>query len=580
MRYCFVFVCQAGALEPQALLLAASLRRFLRCEHELVAALPQPEAVWGRPAATTLAGLAALGVRTAPIVNPIGPEYPIGNKLACLALPTAADKIVFLDSDMLCLREFRPPPRFAIDFNAKPADLASWGGQADAWAAAYARAGLPPPRRRVKATVSGETMPPYFNAGMLAVRAGSGLGEAWAALARELDADPAVPDKRPWLDQIALPLAVAKLGLETDCLDERYNFPAHLRPLDAQCLPFLCHYHTPRVLRGEPAAHALVLELAGRHPALAAALQARPEWAALLAPYRLARAGRVRWPRAPARQCRLAAAAPAAILTGVPRSGTSFLCALLARLPEVAVVNEPAEIFAPLQSQSPPHGVALYYRETRRRILDGEPVDNKVRDGVLVEDTALADGREPWLPVVTRPDFLLATKNTLAYLARLPQLRRALPRAAIVACVRHPFDTVASWKRSFPHLASADMERQALGHSRDELLGEPARRRLREIAAAEAPALRRALLWRHLAELILDSRPLLTLLRYEALAARPEETLRGLMLSIAPGRPFAPSAPLPASAPRCRRENLDAEDIAALRGVCAQTAAELGYDLD
>ena len=98
MRYCFVFVCQQGELELKALLLAASLRRFLSVEHELAAALPQPESQWGCPSERTLALLAGWGVRTLPITNPFGQDYPIGNKLACRNR-NRRDKM-FLDSDM------------------------------------------------------------------------------------------------------------------------------------------------------------------------------------------------------------------------------------------------------------------------------------------------------------------------------------------------------------------------------------------------------------------------------------------------------------------------------------------------
>ena len=38
--FSFVFVCQAGRLEVDALLLALSLEHFVRCDYELVAALP------------------------------------------------------------------------------------------------------------------------------------------------------------------------------------------------------------------------------------------------------------------------------------------------------------------------------------------------------------------------------------------------------------------------------------------------------------------------------------------------------------------------------------------------------------
>jgi hypothetical protein len=42
MKYCFVFICQQGELEIKASLLAASLHRYLQCDHELVAAIPRP----------------------------------------------------------------------------------------------------------------------------------------------------------------------------------------------------------------------------------------------------------------------------------------------------------------------------------------------------------------------------------------------------------------------------------------------------------------------------------------------------------------------------------------------------------
>ena len=208
MRYCFVFVCQQGELELKALLLAASLRRFLSVEHELAAALPQPESQWGCPSERTLALLAGWGVRTLPITNPFGQDYPIGNKLACLQIETGADKIVFMDSDMLCMRKFQGERRFEeFEINVKPADLATFGSSKEHWQRAYSSCGLLLPTTRMLATVSGELMPPYFNAGLVAAHREADLAPAWIECARAIDADPSIPDKRPWLDQIALPVA-------------------------------------------------------------------------------------------------------------------------------------------------------------------------------------------------------------------------------------------------------------------------------------------------------------------------------------------------------------------------------------
>jgi hypothetical protein len=108
LKWSFVFVCQAGELEIKSMLLATSLQRFLRCNYELVAAIPQPTSQWGQISASTQALMQTLGVRSVPITNSIDLNYPIGNKVACLGIESSADKIVFLDSDILCLREFSP----------------------------------------------------------------------------------------------------------------------------------------------------------------------------------------------------------------------------------------------------------------------------------------------------------------------------------------------------------------------------------------------------------------------------------------------------------------------------------------
>jgi hypothetical protein len=584
MSYCFVFICQQGELEVKSLLLAASLRRHLRCDHELVAAIPHPESTWGAPAPDTLALLQRLGVRTVPIENPIDPGYPIGNKLACLGVETTADKMVFLDSDMLCLRDFAGGSRFERSpVNVKPADLATFGADLQRWQSAYAAHGLTVPDSRVLSTVSGETMPPYFNAGFIAAHRDSGLAAEWIAAARAIEADPAVPDKRPWLDQVALPVAMAKRGLVPDCLDERFNFPAHLKPLDAAALPWFCHYHSPDVLRREPVANAQVDELAEEHPELRHALESRPEWKVLLAPYRLSpgstgaapppdSTGMARGPST------AHAVSPQLIVTGIPRSGTSFLCKLIHGMPDCVVINEPREVFAPLAGEPIPWGVALRYGELRRDILDGQPVMNKLHRGEFIEDTAEVDTLEPYNPQVSRPDFLLGTKNTLAYLGRLAALRRAMPHAGIAACVRHPLDTIASWKSTFPHLANADMESQRVGHSGDRFVSGLQRERLREIAATARPAIRRALLWRYLAEIVLDHRDRIAVLRYEDLVTDPAAALARVfaatphMFAVDPGQPLQPSSV------RQNRDALDASDYEAVSGICAQAAAALGYD--
>ena len=283
MRFAIAFVCQRGGLEAKSVLLAASLRRSTDAGVELIACLPGPASVWGEPSPETLELLASLGVRTLPVVNPIDDSYAIGNKISCLDVPTDAERLVFLDSDILCLRHLSPARWFATGFAAKPADGRSFPapGAEDDWKTVYRLFGLTEPDARMSATVSGEVMRPYYNAGVIAVPANSGFGRLWADCCRTIDAGADVRRKRPHLDQIGLPVAAALSGLEVSLLGEEVNFPGNLRPLGAD-LPVLYHYHRPDVLCVEPLVLNHVADLVRAQPGLRAILELEPTWHGVL----------------------------------------------------------------------------------------------------------------------------------------------------------------------------------------------------------------------------------------------------------------------------------------------------------
>lgn len=578
MRYCFVFVCQAGELELKSMLLAASLKHYLRCEYECVVAIPHPDGHYGQVSGATLAWFEALGVRLWSICNPLSADYPIGHKLACLDVKTAAHQIVFLDSDLLCLRPLPPESVFPAPFNAKPADSATFTADSDLWQQVYRLFGLSMPTSRMIATVSGERLLPYFNAGVIAIQKNLPLAKTWQACCQRIDADASIPNKRPWLDQIALPVAVRLLNSAYHCLDERFNYPAHLKPLTAE-LPYFCHYHWPTTLRREILLNQVVIDLARVHPLLKQKLLESLGWAQLLQPYTLHKVACRSWsirrwfkkPRPPY---------PEVIITGIPRSGTSYLCRLLHTVQDCVVLNEPTQIFAPLIEDPYPWRIALFYQELRRTILEGQPIENKLHQGQLVEDTATVDDRASYYPKVSRPDFLLGTKNTLAYLARLPQLKRIMPQATIIACIRHPLDTIASWKSSFPHLAQATVTDFPVGQVNDPFLSPWQQARLQEIAATSSLAVKRALLWCYLAECLLMHRAQLILIHYETLVCQPAVSLHSILKQI----PHIPSTcftePLKASVIRQKRAVLTEEDRQAITDLCGQYAMELGYNIN
>ncbi|MGY6215096.1 sulfotransferase family protein [Methylolobus aquaticus] len=578
-EYCFTFVCQSGELEIESMLLASSLRLQMGDGIDLVACVPQPESVWGTLSATTLALLGELHVRQVPVRNGIAPSYPIGNKLGCLGVATAASRTIFLDSDIICLKAL-PQGAFPASFNAVPAFDVTWPSNANDWKPLYAAFNLPVPERRLLTPISGKYMWPYFNAGVIAVESNTEFSRVWEDCAQRIDAMDEVANKRPWLDQIALPIAAARLGLDFRCLGEDFNFPVSWSPLPP-ATPYLCHYRSPEVLCREPLLRKTVRMLADRHPGLAELLRTGPKhWARVIAPPRglLPAATDAASPSEPGEQTGTTATPdrlPEIIITGIPRSGTSLLCRLVDDLPDCVVVNEPEEICTRLNRCVHPRWLATFYRDLRADIVDGVGVYNKVANGRLVEDTRIIDERVLCHPEVSRPDFLLGTKNTFIYLARLQVLRRAMPDAPIVALVRHPLDTIASWKDSFQHLAEVNLSTFPVSYTQNPFLTGTEKRRLGAIMHNQSPAQRRALLWSHLVATLLAHRDSLIIVRYEDVIADPAGVLWGL-LSRVPDYTPPPLENIDLQ-PRSRRHLLNDDDVQAVSDLCRSYAAEFGY---
>jgi len=305
MKYCFIFVCQQGGLELKSMLLAASLKRYLRCDYECVAAIPQPAARWGTVSVETLAFMHDLGVRSVPITNRINDNYPIGNKVACLGIDTPADRLIFLDSDILCAREFSPdtislnpssisdPSQnlfeeikgiFAAPFSAVPS-MAPFTRDVKRWQQIYDLFKLPLPQWRVLCAGINELMLPYFSSGVIAVSNGLDFAKIWEDCCQRIDAEASITNKYPWLDQLALIVAVNRLNLRVNVLDKRFNYVVTQVPLPKD-LPFLCHYSMPSVVRCEPKLNQLVNELANTYPLLKKSLLSS-KWSQLLQPYTL-----------------------------------------------------------------------------------------------------------------------------------------------------------------------------------------------------------------------------------------------------------------------------------------------------
>ncbi len=264
-----VFVCQSGELEAKASLLAASLRHTLGESVRLIAGVPHAARDWGSLASDTDALLDALRVEKVHITQPFGRQYPIANKIAALSqAPSAA---LLLDSDVICVA--RPAPKIldlSVMVAAKPADFLTCRLTDTQWTSLYDGLNLKLPAYRVATTVSLEDTLPYFNAGVVYSRDPHLLATHWMAICEQICDNPLLRDRRHWLDQIALPLAIHRLGWICHPLSEAWNFPAHRRQLSATdtLQAFFVHYHRLSVLMQQPALHAIVRELVEAYPEL------------------------------------------------------------------------------------------------------------------------------------------------------------------------------------------------------------------------------------------------------------------------------------------------------------------------
>ncbi len=537
-----VFICQKGELEIKAVLLAWSLRNTHGASVNLYAAIPQ-QGDWNYLAKETTALLNFLGVVLLDMPSPFGEEYPIGNKITAIGLLPDNEPGCFLDSDIVSMEPwfFEIPKGKSL---AKPADLGTWS---ENWEYIYQKAGLNFPSRRVRLTVSNTLSLPYFNAGVVATCVPKQLSAQWLALAKELIKDGAVSNKFPWLDQITLPLAFEKAGT-WGCLSEYFNFPAHLRSIGEHSVG-LCHYHNPAIFLTQPRLMNLFYKAIAEMPLLRDLVLNSAAWAALLNPVVKLGLGSSNKHRN-------------FLITGIPRSGTSYLASVLDAQQDWLVINEPAQIFSELETRSDASGIEKYHVACREQVILGQPIENKVLNGRVVEDTAQLDRRNFYNPEICRADFWLGSKNTLAYMASLEKLLKL--EWPIVAMIRHPSDTLASWRNTFEHLKNADVLNFPVANPSYPSWASWQRNSLNEVANAENPKLRRVLLWRMLAKTLMNQSEQIHLWRYEDLIEQPNVYVNKFNAALH----YHGKANISKSVIKARDKDHDPEESEMLRDLC------------
>lgn len=282
-RFNVVIVAQAGRLTYEAVLFAASFRRFNKdFPGRLFVAEPQPGPLWSNDprihdtAARTLL-IEHFGATILPFESRhFGEAYPYGNKIEALSVLPGDAPFVFFDTDTLITGTLMDVP---FDFDRPSASLkvaptwpriALYGpGYSAIWQALYRKFGLDFASSLDPAWPDGHWRRYlYFNAGFFYFRDAARFGQRFAQYACAIRDTPPpellCQSLDPWLDQVALPLVIHAFGGGRDALAPGWLDGTHS-----------CHYRTlPLAYAREDQAVIDLLEDIATHPRLKAVLTA------------------------------------------------------------------------------------------------------------------------------------------------------------------------------------------------------------------------------------------------------------------------------------------------------------------
>lgn len=250
-----LFVVDGMGLEAQSLLLAASLAKHHpdRGQVALIAYVSPRSASSLTPVTRALYAKCGVQMRPLPVADGVWAKpYPHGNKILACAAPRTSQRSLFIDTDTVCLG-----PLAGLDLTDPevvamvPEGLPTWGKEDGKWQRAYEFFGLPMPEDRVELTRGRHvTYPPYFNAGFISFSdlprpdTGENFAQSWLKTAIEFDNRCPIKGKRPWLDQITLPLTMKRFGFDYQVLHEVWNFSiADRLKLHRAKKARLIHYH-------------------------------------------------------------------------------------------------------------------------------------------------------------------------------------------------------------------------------------------------------------------------------------------------------------------------------------------------
>ena len=226
------FVVEPPRYQYLACYLAASIRQHLDPAIELVGYCPAHRMGELDPAAIETLRRMRCELRPMETQGVFDPAYPHGNKIVACQQPRETEWGGFLDSDILMIAG-HDIGRLLVPghVTCSPAASILWKPD-DLWETVYGAFDMPVPEERIKLMRDRRRpMVPYFSSGFIlfpeAHRSDAGLdfAKTWMQTAQVIDKVEALaPHRRPYLDQMTLPVAIRRAGLAWNELAEVDHF--------------------------------------------------------------------------------------------------------------------------------------------------------------------------------------------------------------------------------------------------------------------------------------------------------------------------------------------------------------------
>lgn len=269
--YSIIFILDPPALIADTILLVCSIRKVMP-DVQVIAYVPSDKKPLITDTIAEFCGVMTVELRFMETEGVFDPHYKQGNKLIAMAAKRDADYTVFLDTDIVLTRPLDFPNITCSGcVSVVPEGVYTWGKNPADWDYVYRKFELETPTEQVTLVRSGKDSLPYFNAGFVQfpnapLLDGKTFSEVWLETAQMVDMDSDIPNRRPWLDQITLPVAIKRAGLSHHVLSDVYNFslsrfqPNNPKNLSSQNLkkiargikrvngadPVVLHHHQPK----------------------------------------------------------------------------------------------------------------------------------------------------------------------------------------------------------------------------------------------------------------------------------------------------------------------------------------------